>query len=314
MSKPSLNLSVNPWYFCNFRCNFCYLTEKQLSDRTLLPLDVLEARLDELTETYEIGHADIYGGEVLLLPEQYLLEMKHILHARGIDDIVLVTNLSHVPDLVHDPAFQISVSYDFGARERHERVYENLMMLSNRFVMLTLASREFLDKVTPDEYVKTLSQLPHLRHAEIKPYSSNQANSHDVSFKEFEDFVWDVIHHPERNFTFETEWQLEDVLEGSRNAFSDDHIYITPNGKFAVLEFDEDDNEYFMELDDVQGYKDWCEVERSRVSMNAICNTCPYFGNCLSEHLREVTSLDKSCNGFRGLIDRWANKQEGLGS
>ena len=27
-----ITLSVNPTYYCNFRCDFCYLTEEQLRD------------------------------------------------------------------------------------------------------------------------------------------------------------------------------------------------------------------------------------------------------------------------------------------
>lgn len=305
MSKPRINLSLNPTYYCNFSCDFCYLTTEQLNDRTLLPIEVIVERVDELLDHFEIGHVDLYGGEVLLLPEEYLLAIKEIFLSRGINDIVLVTNLSHVPDLVHDSDFKISVSYDFSAREKHEKVFENIMLLSNKFVMLTLASREFLDKVTPDEYVNTLASLPHLWHAEIKPYSSNQANVQPVSFKEFEEFVWQVINHPNRNFTFENEWQLEDVISGERNAFSDDHVYITPTGDLAVLEFDSQDREYFKVVDGISGYLEWCEQEKARVSMNAICNACPYYGKCLSEHLREVVALDESCNGFRGLIERW---------
>lgn len=307
--KPEINLSLNPSYYCNFRCSFCYLTEQQLSDRTVLSLDVVVARVDELLEHFEIGHVDIYGGEVLLLPEDYLLGLKDIFLERGIDDIVIVTNLSHVPDIVHDPDIKLSVSYDFTAREKSEKVFENIFLLSNRFVMLTLASREFLDNVTPDEYVNTLASLPHLWHAEIKPYSSNQANDQPVSFKEFEEFVWAVIKHPNRNFTFENEWQLTYVVKGERNAYSDDHIYITPSGDFAVLEFDSSDREYFKPVEGVKGYLEWCEVEKSRVSLNAICNACPYYGKCLSEHLREVVAIDESCNGFRNLIERWEKEQ-----
>ncbi|QTH80259.1 radical SAM protein [Pseudomonas phage pPa_SNUABM_DT01] len=310
MAKPSLNISFNPWYYCNFRCSFCYLTEQQLSDRTLLPVDVFADRLDALMEHFEIGHVDIYGGEVLVLPQEYLIGVKQVLLTRGITDIVLVTNLSHVPDIVHDKAFMISVSYDFEAREKHELVLNNMFLLSQRFNVLTLASRAFLDKTTPDDYVETMNMFPHLMGCEIKPYSTNQANEHEVSFKEFEEFVWAVIKHPARKFYFENETQVKEAVEGKRNAFSDDHIYITPSGDFAVLEFDKDDREYFLTVDGVQGYLDWCGFERDRVQDNPFCSSCPYFGNCLSEHLREVTSLKNSCNGFRGLLDNWAGRKK----
>lgn len=300
-----INISLNPSYYCNFRCSFCYLTEEQLSDRTRLSLDRLAEMLDEIQQHYTVGHVDFYGGEVLLLPEAYLLGVRDLLHSRDIDDIVLVTNLSHVPAIVHDPAFEVSVSYDFSAREKADLVLNNIFQLSQPFTMLTLASREFLDTVTPDEYVHTLNMFTHLKGAEIKPYSSNQANEQNVRYNEYEDFVWQVITHPDRNFYFENKTQVIEAVEGRRNAFSDDHIYITPKGTYAVLEFDDRDNEFFLDVDGLAGYQQWAAKEKSRVNTNPICASCPYVGHCLSEHLREVTDLTHSCNGFRGLLDKW---------
>jgi len=147
--------------------------------------------------------------------------------------------------------------------------------------------------------------LNKLSSCEIKPYSSNQANCHTVSFKEYEDFVWAVIVHPDRNFHFENESNVKASAEKVRNSFSDDHIYITPDGGYAVLEFDSNDNEFFLGLKDLDAYEQWCELEKKRVSENPVCSTCPHYGHCLSEHLREVVSINNSCNGFRGLIDNW---------
>ncbi|MNO14053.1 Radical SAM superfamily protein [compost metagenome] len=311
MTKPHLNVSLNPTYYCNFRCSFCYLTEEQLSDRTMLPVEVVAAKIDELREHYEIGHVDIYGGEVLLLPQEYLLSLKAVLLERGIDDIVLVTNLSHVPSIVHDPDLFISVSYDFEAREKHDLVFNNMFLLTNKFNVLTLASRKFLDAVTPDQYVETMNMFPHLAGCEIKPYSTNQANTDDVKYTEFEEFVWAVINHPERTFYFENETQIKEAVAKERNAFSDDHIYITPTGDFAVLEFDKDDHEFFLKVDGVEGYQDWAHEELIRVDENDICSACPYYGSCLSEHLRHVESLEHSCNGFRNLLERWEAHEDG---
>lgn len=306
MDRPKINLSVNPTYYCNLRCSFCYLTPEQLGDRTRLDLSVLETRLLEVMEHYDISHVDLYGGEVLLLPAEYLQALKTLLHTYGIDDIVLVTNLTLLNEVAEDPDFQVSVSYDFEAREMHDRVLNNLFMLPNPYTVLTLASRDFLDKVTPDQYVETMNLLGNLEGCEIKPYSSNQANQQPVKYSEFEAFVWAVINHPERQFQFENEHQVKNALAGSRNAFSDDHLYITPTGDFAVLEFDAHDHEFFLPVEGVAGYRAWCETERTRVNQNPICAGCPYNGSCLSEHLREVTTLDDSCNGFRGLLDKVA--------
>lgn len=305
-----MNLSINPFYYCNFRCSFCYLTEAQLSDKRVLPIPALTGLLNEVSAVWPIEHVDIYGGEVTLLPKAYFLELKEILIAQGVESVNINTNLSFINEIVQDPFFSLSVSYDFNAREKHEIVFNNMLMLARPFSVLTLASRELLDTVTPDEYVMSMNMLGNLHSAEIKPYSTNQANNAVVSFKEFEDFVWAVICHPKRNFAFQNEANLNAVLEDpTKNSFSDDHIYITPNGKLAVLEFDQDDREFFLELDDIAAYQRWCSLERERVSKNAFCSQCDYFGRCLSEHLRDIKTAEDSCSGFKGLILKWVDDE-----
>jgi hypothetical protein len=147
------------------------------------------------------------------------------------------------------------------------------------------------------------NSLRNLESVEIKPYSTNQANTLDVSFTAYEEFVKKFIENKNRKFTLVNETLIQSVLDKSRNSFSDDHIYITPSGKYGVLEFDLNDNEFFLEYDTLDEYFEWCEKEKQRVSKNKFCSSCSYYGNCLSEHLREVKSLDHSCNGFKHLID-----------
>jgi hypothetical protein len=161
-----------------------------------------------------------------------------------------------------------------------------------------------LIKKNPDEMISIFNLLSNLQSVEIKPYSSNQANQHAVSFKDFEDFVkkW-IVSSTHKNFTFVNELLIQDVIDNRRNSFSDDHVYITPSGNFAVLEFDLNDNEFFLEYDSFEKYIEWTKKEKLRVQNNKFCSNCEYFGKCLSEHLREVKDLDNSCNGFKLLID-----------
>jgi hypothetical protein len=105
-----------------------------------------------------------------------------------------------------------------------------------------------------------------------------------------------------KHYRFSNEEVLQDALEGLRNAFSDDHVYVTPSGRFAVLEFDLNDHEYFLELDSFDAYLQWCVLEKSRVYGASLCGQCEFSGKCLSEHLRKVTSWEESCNGGRSLL------------
>lgn len=305
-----INLSINPWYFCNFRCNFCYLTEEQLSSRKLLDLEVLDKRLKEIVQSgYKLGHADIYGGEVLLLPKGYLSDLKKVLHNNSIKEIEIITNLSaYNKEIIEDQDYGISVSFDFDQREKHEEVFNNLLKINRPFTILLLATPDVI-KSDIDYWLTKLSLLSNLYCLEIKPYSINQANHAKIKDSDFEEFVKRVIESPvDRHYEILNENMLISALNGLRNSFSNDHVYITPNGNFGVLEFDLNDREYFLELGSFKDYIDWTVVELSRVSANEFCSSCEYFGRCLSEHLREVKSLDNSCNGFYHLI-KWAEKK-----
>ena len=303
-----MNLSINPWYYCNFRCHFCYLTPEQLGDRKLLDLERLNEMLSEVLMYDSIDHVDLYGGEIALLPDYYLEELKLCLESYGVDSVNINTNLSAINEAMFDPYYHISVSYDFTVREQHDKVWRNMALLPVQFSVLMLASDRLITEDV-DKMIQQFNLLPNLTSVEIKPYSENQSNSLNVSFKDYEEFVKQWITSPvEKKFDFINEYLIEDVLDKKGNSFSDDHVYITPSGRWAVLEFDLNDKEYFLEYDTFDQYLVWTRLEKERVANNKFCNSCEYYGHCLSEHLREVKDLDNSCNGFKLLIDWYANR------
>lgn len=302
-----MHMSINPWYFCNFGCKFCYLTPEQLRDRKLLSLDVLDKRLVEMKASgVNLGHSDIYGGEILLLPKNYMQELKSLLHSHGVKEIELITNLSaYNPDILEDPDFGISVSYDFEFREKHEIVFDNILKLQRNFTILTLATPEVV-KMDLDSAMNWLSTLRKLMAWEIKPYSINQANAAHVTHNEYENLIKRVITSPiPKHYEFLNESMLDQAIHFERNSFSDDHVYITPSGNFGVLEFDLNDREFFLELDSFDLYRVWATLEKARVYENSHCGNCKYLGKCLSEHLRPVKTMDGGCNGYFDLIT-WA--------
>ena len=303
-----MNLSINPWYYCNFRCHFCYLTPEQLGDKKLLDLERLNEMLSEVLIYDSIDHVDLYGGEIALLPDYYLEELKLCLESYGVDSVNINTNLSAINEAMFDPYYHISVSYDFTVREQHDKVWRNMALLPVQFSVLMLAS-DLLITEDVDNMIQQFNLLPNLTSVEIKPYSENQSNSLNVSFKDYEEFVKQWITSPvEKKFDFINEYLIEDVLDKKGNSFSDDHVYITPSGRWAVLEFDLNDKEYFLEYDTFDQYLVWTRLEKERVANNKFCNSCEYYGHCLSEHLREVKDLDNSCNGFKLLIDWYAHR------
>ena len=300
-------LSINPTYYCNFRCDFCYLTKEQLSDPTLLPLNVLEEKIKEVLNYQTIDMVDLYGGEVGLLQESYIYDLIDLLERYEIFDINIITNLSMLNNIVKKEELYLTVSYDFDCREQHERVWNNMASLNRPFSILILASEQLINK-NVDDMILQLNLLKNLQSVEIKPYSTNQANCHNVTFKQFEEHVkkW-ITSSVEKKFQFVNEKNIIDSIQGKRNSFSNDHVYITPSGDFAVLEFDLNDNEYFKNLNSFTDYIHWAESEPEK-NTSSICKNCEYFGKCLTEHYRYVKTMENGCNGFKGLIDWYRSK------
>ena len=302
-----MNISINPTYYCNFRCDFCYLTPEQLSDRALLSVDILSEKLAEIMSYANIDMVDIYGGEIGLLPESYWNNLISMLYSYGIDDINLITNLSMLNYVTEDARVHTSVSYDFEARESSDKVWRNMALLNKPFSVLMLASPSLI-KQDVDYMVNMFNTLGNLISVEIKPYSANQANQLEVSYTEYEEFVKKWIENKNKKFQLNNIHLLNTVLDGSRNSFSDDHVYITPSGNYGVLEFDLNENEFFKEYKTFKEYLQWCNLEKVRVSNNKFCSKCDYYGKCLSEHLRDVKNVKNSCNGFVNLIKWYEDK------
>jgi hypothetical protein len=304
-------VSVNPTYYCNFRCKFCYLTSPQLSDRLTTPLTVIDSRLASVSEQVEITHIDLYGGEIALLPSRYLNTLLPMLEQYS-SSINIITNFSAMVPVLFRKGVDLTVSYDFDCREKRRLVFNNMMFSSKPLAVLILASRCILKK-NVEEMISELNLCSAIKSVEIKPYSTSQANSQDILYTEYEKFVikWITSGVP-KNFEFINEKLIKGSITKSgsyyKSAFSDSHVYLTPTGKFATLEFDKQDNEYFLEFDCFEEYLEWTDVEKERVSNNLYCSKCDYLGSCLSEHLRDVKDLTYSCNGFKHLLD-WYNER-----
>jgi hypothetical protein len=297
-------ISLNPTYLCNFRCDFCYLTPEQLADKNKIDLELLDQRLSEVSQYKPIEYIDLYGGEISTLGDDYFYALKDVIRKYYQGEINIITNYASPKPYMHDRDISLSVSFDFEARERSDLVFANMLTCPVPISVLILASKKVID-MDVESMVQQLSMLSNIRSVEIKPYSTNQANQQEVTHKDFEDFVikWLELDLP---FEFENKYRIEDSLSGEYDAFSNNHVYINPNGKFAVLEFDKNDNEYFMELDTFKEYIKWAQEEPTK-NTSDICKSCEYYGKCLTEHYRYVTDLNNSCNGYKGLL-KWAEK------
>lgn len=302
-------ISLNPTYLCNFRCSFCYLTREQLADENRIEIGLLTHRMSEVASHKHIEGVDLYGGEITYLDEKYVSQLLSVIKQFYSGSINVITNLSFDRTFLYRSDINVVVSWDFKCREKWLEVYERMKHFPRTFRILMLASKCLL-RQDVEQICDYLNSLPNLESVEIKPYSSNQANDQGISFKEHEEFIKGMITSKNREFELDNVALIEDSLNRTNNAFSDDHAFLNPNGKFSVLEFDEEDREYFKEFDNFDDYLDWTLDEKKQVYMNGYCSVCPYFGSCLSEHLREVKDINQSCNGYKLLLDWYSENYE----
>ena len=298
-------ISLNPTYLCNFKCDFCYLTPTQLADKNKINLGDLDKRLSEVSKVVPIEYVDLYGGEISVLGDDYFYALKETIRRYYQGEINIITNYASPKSYMHEDDISLSVSFDFEARERSDLVFANMLTCPVSISVLILASPKVIN-MDVGEMVQQLSMLSNIRSVEIKPYSTNQANAHNVTHKDFEEFVKKWLSY-DLPFEFENYHRIQESLEGKYNAFSSDHVYINPNGNFSVLEFDSNDNEYFLELNTFGEYIQWAKEEPIK-NVSDICKVCTYYGKCLTEHYRYVHDLTNGCNGYKGLLE-WQEKR-----
>ena len=308
-----ITVSINPSYFCNFRCNFCYLTSQQLGDQKQIPLAILDKKLKEISKVRVIEWIDLYGGEIGALKKDYFYGLKDIIRKYYKDKINIITNYSMLHEGFFKDDYYLSVSYDFDAREKSDLVYNNMFQSTVPIAVLILASEKVLN-MNVDEMIHKLNLCSSIESVEIKPYSINQANNQPVTHKDFELFVQKWIESDvKKKFDFINEGKIIKSLKKEYNAFSNNHVYITPNGKFGVVEFDKNDKEYFLELQSFKDYLKWADNEPLK-NISDICKSCKYYGHCLTEHYRYVKDLNNSCNGYKGLLDYYDKRMESQAS
>jgi hypothetical protein len=249
----------------------------------------------------------LYGGEIGALKKDYFYGLKEVIRNHYDGEINIITNYSMLHEGFYEDDVYLSVSYDFEAREKSDKVFYNMLQSPVPIAVLILASPQVIN-MDVNNMINQLNLCSAIESVEIKPYSINQANAYNVTHKQFEDFIirWLEAETP-KQFHFVNEDHIKESLTKEYNAFSDNHIYITPNGKYGVLEFDKNDKEYFLELDTWQDYIAWTKKEKTD-NVSDICRNCEYFGHCLTEHYRYVKDLDNSCNGYKGLLDYGKSK------
>ena len=100
------------------------------------------------------------------------------------------------------------------------------------------------------------------------------------------------------HFSFINKLELDGVIRN--NNFPIKTVYITPNNKFGLGIFDENNNFSIVEYDNIN------ELEKNLKKLQdkhiLLCKECKYKVDCLAKRYFNPNYKGKSCSGFKNLI------------
>lgn len=278
-----IQISINPTYKCNMNCSFCYLKHTP----KVLDLEKLENKLKDISLKYDIDSIDLYGGEICLLPDDYLLKLI-LLCKKYVDIIGVITNYTIDKKWLFDRNdIDLSVSWDYIFRDKNEEVMERIKN-TKRELGIIMTSPELYDKKY--EVADILNKLDGNYYIDIKPCMPSENNKCKCDLKKYQEFVLFMISNLKHKVLNQY------YLDNPPNNLKTPHIFINPDCKVQKLKFNRD-KEYFETIDDYD------------IEINDKCKKCRYFDSCQTEH-DSYFEDEYDCLGMKHLIEINNKKKE----
>jgi len=295
-------VSIFPSYICQNNCNFCYLQHSHTNQ--LLDLDVLRLKLKEITSIYKIHKFNLYGGEITLLPIDYLQELNEILESYNIDNFV-TSNLYNIERLKIFKNAYWSTSLNL-ERPDYDYIKDILKknILNHKIAILSMITPSIVNS-NPKEVLLDYNGLNIEYISFIKYYPSiNTGDVFNISQDIYENTLKNLLKtYMENRNLFDFDLAMRTDLDACIKrrypiATNDQCIRIGPDGRFGAIYYNQDNLEDFKWYNTIEEYEKDCKEEVKAYRKK--CGFCPYFGTCWTEH---ITNL--KCDGCKNLLDWW---------
>ena len=297
--KP-ISVSIIPSFYCKTNCPYCYLNELR-QDHTTIAIDNIVDRLQDLVNNgYLITSISLYGGELSLLDQQYLVELfktcKQYCNAVGVATNGQNKQIFELCDQF-DVSVLISLNQERPDYKRSLKLIEQNPNCSVGVVVLPSILNQ-----SSAQFCQVFDQLG--RDVYLFQYYQADINSpYKFDNKQYTDWVIDLLQYYHRtgphNFKIinEVEW-----TDHNYNPNEDGFIYIMPNGKYATTQY-VNNLEQYCYFDSLTQWEHYCSNQQ--LIRKIQCSTCQYFNQCKAEHL--VVYNDQYCSGLQCIIKFYKN-------
>ena len=313
-----LSVSIIPTFCCNGRCPHCYLGDS-VFDKTTMSIYSLAKALSELAQYRQIDPSvNVYGGEVFLLGYQTLVRYLDVIatyvrYSNLRDNVRPIINVSSnftvnldyaraLLDLNADYDVLLGVSFNSERRTADGRAMDsvvagNLRKLSPDERRRITANVVVLPSVlqsgaeTVFDFIEDLGLggLHFLQYAD----AVNAHTHHTVRGLDFEDFYVRALNaYQTRAYSFRL---YSPRIEGTFANANIHHVFVSPDGRFGLLDVDADFREYFRWFD---RYGDWFNAAQAidnKIVIANDCLTCEHCTTCVGEHLKYTKPTDVCC-------------------
>ena len=263
-------MNIYPSFKCNFNCRFCAL--HKLPGKTI-DLDWLEQVFKDYPWLAE--DINILGGEPTILPHEYQERLVDICtKAEGVPPY-FITNLYRTDSPVLDKV-RLIVSYDFMIREHWSDVFQNMMMLDQPFSISTIMTKNLVENVGAERYLKAINHLRNLERADLVMYRGGLTETDDTpDHDKLMEFQLAVCDHPKVNLTPYS--SMKGVIDNSFDNLPA-RLGLLPDNKFGVrIDYN---HVGYKPFDTMEEAMEYFHTRVESIKQTAPCSDCNYIGRC----------------------------------
>lgn len=258
--------------------------------------------------------ANIYGGEITLLPEKTLKGYLRAIYLAGIRNVSLTSNL-HSKDSLQKlsqlvvwaervfPRMKIRLATSVNIeRPGNAEIEQKLLIQAQKNIDLTCVVTPSVIQTEPQKILSRLQLLG--RNVEFLRYSpaiSCSVDEWDASNQTFGKTILNLILESRKHsydIHIHNEDDIRDCIDGKYDPRMSGHVFISPDGRLNIIEYDKLGREYFQPVS-IREFKS--RIQGEKLVYRYLCHECKYYKRCYAEHLKRWDKKDDCC-GCRRLL------------